>query len=243
MANTCPECGNALELHREPVTLLTGTCGGCGHHWTAFRRETSAGSSETTPTVVVSAEGDGEDEGDDVEVVEEVTVEGPPCPSCGGILTFRPGAGSQVEAVCSGCAQVTAYAPAGGGERERPSRDRRSGDRPVGQAPRASNARPCRECGGPLQFTTGPDGTITGECASCGNRFTLPPRRSSPGGWAGGPSRRFDRGPPRGRFPPRGPPRGRSYDKRPGGRYGSRYSREDRDDDDEERPRRRPRRE
>ena len=49
-------------------------------------------------------------------------------------------------------------------------------------------ARPCRECGAPLRFSTGPDGAISGECDACGNKFTLPPKRE---GFRGG-----SRGPP-----------------------------------------------
>jgi hypothetical protein len=237
MASTCPDCGTAIEFEAHPVTRLTGTCSGCGHLWTAYRldegRPSSPGDGAPRNLEEVAEGGAMEDEDDVV-----VPVEGPPCPSCGASLTFRAGSGPGVEATCAGCGAVTQYVPAGLTPREPPARHGRSDDRPVGPGFRPANARPCRECGGALQFTTAPDGTISGECRSCGNRFTLPPRRESRGGWGPRPGR-FSPGGGRGRFPSRGGGGSRPYGRPSGGGY---RDRRPRDDDEDDRPRRRPRR-
>jgi hypothetical protein len=168
---------------------------------------------------------------------------GPACAECGGPLTIEID-GRTLTAECDSCDTTIQFFQ--GDPDSRPSRPprERSFDGPRreggGEGFRPMNARPCRQCGAPLKFTTGEDGVLTGECESCGNRFTLPPRRDSGRGGFGGPGRR---GPP-GRFAPR-----RDYrsggDRRPPRPGGSRYRPRDRDssEGDDERPRRRPRRE
>jgi hypothetical protein len=225
MTRTCPDCGTPMEYDTRTTTVLMGTCGGCGHQLMVLQNGgMPAGGPEgamPSPTEGVAS-----------------PPEGPPCPACGAALTFRSAGGPRMEATCTGCGAVTAYVPAGSAPREFP---RREGPRPgrfddSGPGFRSSNARPCRECGGPLRFTTAPDGTISGECTSCGNRFILPPRRDFEGGRGGG--RRFDRGPPRGKYAGRSGPR--SYGRPPARGF---RRREERDEDEDDRPRRRPRRE
>jgi hypothetical protein len=148
---------------------------------------------------------------------------GPPCSLCGAPLAISATAAG-LSAVCSGCSSSFQFVLRSDTDPPfRRSAGRggyRSADRNSSEAPRA---RPCRNCGGPLQFTTSPDGLVTGTCASCGNRFTLPPRREDggrprggrpgqrggypsrprgPGGWGRG----GDRGAPPPRFRSRGPP-------------------------------------
>jgi hypothetical protein len=215
---------------------MEGSCPGCGHTFTVLERSVagpSTGPGEETPT------------GAEAGAAEPQGWAGPrmTCDSCDGVLSFRS-AGVGLQAVCSGCGKVSVYVPRAEGAPERlgrresmrpPERETRGGFGP-------SRARPCRECGGPLRFTTEDDGTITGECASCGNRFTLPPRRDGPGGPRGAPRGRFGSRPP-GRFD-RGPPRRPYGAARPGRDRFPRRDRRDGDDAeaDDDRPRRRPRR-
>jgi len=180
---------------------------------------------------------------------------GPECEECGSLLAFREGKNGSLDAVCADCGTTTVYVPQrapGRPEmvfeppergRERPERGRERPERFDGGAPRG---RPCRKCGAPLRFSTGDDGNLVGECDSCGNRFTLPPRADGGGGGGGGWG---SRGAPRyGRreFRPsaggRPPYRGRSGDRtgrpfRPSDRRGPPRG------DDEDRPRKRRRRE
>jgi len=221
-----------MEYDARTTTVLTGTCGGCGHQLTVLQE--GAGPAPTEPGTA-----GGPDAARSWKTAAPATA-GPPCQACGAPLTFRSSGGPGVEATCTGCGAVSSYVPAGMAPREFPRRGAPRPERSDDSGPgfRPSNARPCRECGGPLRFTTAPDGTISGECGSCGNRFTLPPRRESDGGRGGG-ARRFERGPPRGKFGGRGG--SRPYGRPPGGGFGRRQSRDDGDED--ERPRRRPRRE
>ena len=231
MAKSCPDCGAAVEFAEQEARLLTGTCAGCGkmvtvvagvHLEPGTAEETSAGGSTSTPA----------------------PASGPTCEECGAPLSIQID-GRTLTAECESCDTMLQFfqgepdsAP------ERPPRGRSfDGGRRTGggEGFRPMNSRPCRQCGAPLRFTTSEDGVLTGECDSCGNRFTLPPRRDSGrGGGFGGSGRR---GPP-GRYGPRrdyrsgggrGPPRG----------SGGKYRPRDRDsfESDDERPRRRPRRE
>jgi len=238
MARTCPDCGTAMEYDARPATMLTGTCGGCGHQLTVLQ-DGVAPSSDGGPTGADSTATGGPDAPRSWKTATP-TVVGPPCQACGAPLAFRSSGGPGVEATCSGCGAVSSYVPAGTAPREMPRRGPPRPERSDDSGPgfRSPNARPCRECGGPLRFTTAPDGTISGECGSCGNRFTLPPRREFDGGRGGG-GRRFERGPPRGKFGGRGG--SRPFSRPPGGGFRRRESRDD--DDGDERPRRRPRRE
>jgi hypothetical protein len=237
MTRTCPDCGSPVDYASRTAVVLEGSCSGCGHVITVVQG--APGHSGPAPGGPVIAAGA---EGGPAGAVEESGWSGPrpACTSCGEPITFHL-AGPGVQGVCSGCGRASGYLPEGTAPPEfRPRREPRfegpSGGR---EGYPAARARPCRECGGPLRFSTGADGTISGECAQCGNRFSLPPRRESSGGRGGG-GRRFDRGPGP-RFGRGGPPR--RYGGPPRNSYGGRERREGREDDEEDRPRRRPRRE
>jgi hypothetical protein len=233
-----------MEYEARSAYVLTGNCGQCGHQLTILQDGGAPPSDASAP--VPDAAGGGSSEARRTWKAS-APADGPPCQACGAPLTFRSSGGPGIEATCTGCGAVSSFVPAGMVDRESPRMRAPRPDRPDDSGPgfRSSNARPCRECGGPLRFSTAPDGTISGECGSCGNRFTLPPRREFGGDrgdrGGGGGGRRFDRGPPRGKFGGRGG--SRPYGRPPG--TGGRFRpRENRDDGDgEERPRRRPRRE
>ena len=176
MSHTCPDCGSPIENSPEEVRVHRAHCARCGHTLTVLPdRAASAAPSANAdePSAEPSAEPDEEDE--ELSEPEEET-EPPrtapvfPCPQCGSPLQLTSAGPARIEASCEGCgASVQYLLPAPGG----PRREERG---PRGGEEGAPRARPCRECGGPLRFTTGPDGLVVGECASCGNRFTLPPR-------------------------------------------------------------------
>ncbi len=245
MEQACPECGAEVPLTERPAKLLEGSCGGCGHHLTLIRRAPVPGGPAPEPTAVPTDEPAGEEE-DDAEVDDEDEVAapvGPECPTCGGPLTVRLASPTSMEASCPSCHTSTAYVQADRGERPRPPGREFRGRPPRGPRdergpPRES--RPCRECGGALRFSTGEDGGVVGECTSCGNRFTLPPRREFGGGRGGPrPGGRFERG-GYGGGPRRWTPRS---DRGGGGRFRRRDdSRGDGDEDDRRRRRRPPRR-
>jgi translation initiation factor IF-2 len=230
-----------MEFDARPTTVLTGSCGSCGHQLTILQDGAPPSADGSVPAV------DAMGSGGKTWRATAPAVEGPPCQACGEPLSFRSSGGPNVEATCSGCGAVSSYVPAGMAPREFTPRSRPRPERSDDSGPgfRSPNARPCRECGGPLRFSTAPDGTISGECGSCGNRFTLPPRREFGGGDRGGGARRYDRGPPRGKFGGRGG--SRPYGRPPGGGGGYRRREgggdRDGDGDGDDRPRRRPRRE
>ncbi len=243
MAISCPACGSEVDYVDRPARVLAGTCGACGRALTIVQ-EGPAGverGDATTPS-------EGEEPSTTVETGRS-THPGPVCRACGAPLTFQPSAGSSIEAVCSGCGSRETYllATATGNRPRAPPEGR---GRPWdSRAPdfAGSRTRPCRQCGAPLRFSTGAEGTVTGECDSCGNRFTLPPRQDRGGGRGGrdgsrrygvGSSSRYrgrgagsggGEGRPR-RF---GPPSGRFRRREPEGEGGG--------DDGTERKRRRPR--
>lgn len=218
MPNHCPDCGAEMEFESRPASVRIGTCADCGRASTMVEGTLSPAA---PPAGAALPEGDGEQ---------------PICDNCGAVLAFRIASGDGVQAVCSGCHAVSHYVSAGSAVSAPRFRDRPPPrDDSRGEGRMSSSARPCRECGGALRFSTNEDGTTSAECTACGNRFTLPPRRD---GDSRGPSRgRF--GPPRGaggRFGGRagggggwgrGPPRGGA-----GGRSGSYSRRPSRDSDD-----------
>lgn len=187
MTNNCPDCGASMELEQREVRLRTGVCPSCSKEF-AFVEGTTVASRLATPPSNAAEEGEG--------TTAVVAEGGPECEECGSPLQFREGHHGAIEAVCAECETTTVFVRKPEGrfaDRERPPRSE-------GQGPRA---RPCRQCGAPLRFSTGDDGMVVGECDSCGNRFTLPPR---PGGGGGGRSfgRRDFRQGPGGRPPYRG---------------------------------------
>jgi hypothetical protein len=194
MPTPCPSCGAEMEFAERAVVLRTGTCPSCAKEFAYVEGTT------------LSAHLPPEEEGSGATPVgAPVVVEGEAleCDDCGGPLQVRAGRSGELLVVCEDCETTTAYRAQGAETQpeDRPRRDRR----PVPESREGPRSRPCRRCGAPLRFTTGDDGMLVGECDSCGNRFTLPPR--------GGAGRESGfRGPPRGRY---GSPRGRG---RPGDR-------------------------
>ncbi|HEV2165708.1 MAG TPA: hypothetical protein VGS23_01825 [Thermoplasmata archaeon] len=245
MAKSCPDCGADVEYRARQVEILEGTCPGCGHSAVVVAPPTgpasegemgaAAASAPAPPTApcwecgaalaftvhpdhsvdavctscnaathlaMAVPEGEGAAEEDEEETEDDEDEESLPPPR-----RPRMGAGGR-------------FPPRGPRRFDRdarpPRRDTSFGDRPP--------ARPCRQCGGALEFTKSEDGTVTGSCRSCGNTFTMRPREDRP-------SRGFDRRPGWGGRP------------RSGSSYSSdrprRYPRPRSDEDD--RPRRRRR--
>lgn len=172
MAKTCPDCGAAMEFESRPASILLGTCPDCSHAFTLVEG-TATPSSRTGPTP--GPEASSGEAGDR-----------PTCDACGSSLSFRESDEGRIESVCPGCHATARYVLASdrtdteGG----PGSPRRYSGGPSRFD--SSRTRPCRECGGPLTFTSLPDGTVEGRCGSCGNRFTLPARREGGGFGRGG---------------------------------------------------------
>ena len=244
---SCPDCGAETGFVEHAARILQGTCSGCGKTFTILEGAPAV-SSPSAGGPVDPAGGTGTSGAS----LSSGAPAGPPCSVCGAALAVRA-SDTGLEARCSSCSTTFTYvlatSPFPGPGRAYPSRGRPAPREEAGRfgPPRS---RPCRECGGPLRFTTEPDGNVTGECDSCGNRFTLPPRREFGGGRDGGDRRRPGRGGPPsfrrgGRYPSaRGggdAPRFRSG----GPPYRRRERREESDDEDDssDRRRRRPRRE
>jgi hypothetical protein len=229
-----------MEFASQPAHVLTGSCPGCGHSFTMLEGVVKPGNGTGRSL--------GPHAGTENASDESGSIEGPPCSLCGAPLEIAASPGG-LSAVCSGCSTTFQFVLKG--DIERPYRrdfnrgGKSRGDR--GDAPGA-RARPCRNCGGPLQFTTSPEGLVTGTCASCGNRFTLPPRREEGGRGRGGrPGSRggygyrprgpgsWSRGGDRGAAPPRFRSRSPPYRRRePRGddeEDSSRYSRRHRADE------------
>jgi DNA-directed RNA polymerase subunit M/transcription elongation factor TFIIS len=215
---SCPSCGSALEYERVPAELESAHCATCDRQYTLVTP--GAG-----PATIVS-----ESDAEEAETAAETPALA--CPECGGPMELEISGGDRIVATCSACDHSGEYVlrqPGSEVQRETRPRDRERSDR-------GSPTRPCRKCGGPLSFSQDEDGNTVGECASCGNRFTLPPRSEfgGRGGGGRGPSRGYGRDSRGGggrRFPPRG--EGPSWD-RPRRRFDNRER-----DDDSERPRRR----
>ena len=189
MSGTCPDCGEKMEFTDQEVRLRTGTCGACSHAFTFVAGSALAPtpSAETPPAAPAAIEVEG----------------GPECAECGTPLAFRAGEDGAIEAYCEECDTSLRFVPEGSEEPEAPApreRGRRfeRRDEGPGEGPRG---RPCRQCGAPLRFSTNDEGLLVGECSSCGNRFTLPPRDRVGGGRPG-----YDARGGGGRFPPRGGP-------------------------------------
>jgi hypothetical protein len=161
--------------------VLNGNCKSCGRAHTILQHSPATGSDLESS----GPEGAGRpaEEGPRAERIVDVAPPTgvPTCDVCGSLLSFRAPSGRAIDATCSGCGSTHAYIRAGT-EGRGPRRIRATESAPGADASRgysSSRARPCRECGGPLRFSTNPDGTTSGECGSCGNRFTLPRRRDS----------------------------------------------------------------
>ncbi len=246
---SCPDCGAEAEYVEATARVLQGTCSECGRTFTILE-QTQAGSGGPSGSPPEAASDEETTQG----AREASTIPaGPPCSVCGAALAVRASAEGSLEAQCSSCSTTFTYVLATSPPAE-PTRT----FRPRGRPPRdegggfgPSRSRPCRECGGPLRFSTDPDGNVTGECGSCGNRFTLPPRREFGRGRGDGGDRGRPRrsGPPsfrrQGRYPPRRDSGGEGPRYRGGGPSFRRRDRRDdaEDDDSTDRRRRRFRRE
>jgi DNA-directed RNA polymerase subunit RPC12/RpoP len=236
----CPDCGAEIELAERTARLFAGACADCGKPVTVI--QAAAGGSEAVASAPIP-------EGGTARVEAPTPASGPPCGSCGAPLALQAGSPSKIDGSCAACGATFVYLLSRPEERERRF-DRGGPPRRDGPGAGPPRSRPCRECGGPLRFSTDDDGNVTGECTSCGNRFTLPPRREF-GGERGGPGGR--RGPSRSfspsyRRPGRWPRSGEGDRPRRFGparpTFRRRESRSDGDDEDDDgRRRRRPRRE
>jgi len=244
MAESCPHCGASTHFSPQDARVLHGTCPECGVTSTIVQA-TAAGVEPASP----SGPSESASVRPELDAREARPAEpGPACPVCGTALTLRAWSVEAIEAGCVSCGSTTRYRAMreDRGPRPRGTWERRG--REGGPAMGGPRGRPCRECGGPLSFTTDAEGVLTGECAQCGNRFTLPPRTYDR---ATGPPRDRTRGfrsgfPPRGRGPYGAPRAEGRFPRRAGGRPRFRpRDREDESDEDDrpERRRRRPRRE
>jgi hypothetical protein len=235
MSISCPECGGDVPAERRTIAVLAGACSNCS-------REVVLLSPGSTPLAAVplpsapAAPAEAPSAG--------VAIPHPGDDDCDGTLTLEVAAPNRLVGVCTDCGEEFVFQLAGDADEEAEApaapmaRPRRPPMRDMGErgGPRMANARPCRQCGGPLSFETGEDGTVTGHCASCGNTFSLAPRRDS------GPGRFSDRrgggGGGGGGFDRRRSGGGGGWRPRPSGRFDRRGGDSDRDD----RPRRRFRR-
>lgn len=244
MAESCPHCGASTHFAPQDARVLHGTCPECGVTSTIVQAASVGGEAASTSEMSnpVSS-GPDRPEGD-----AQPAEPGPPCPVCGTALALRSWSADSVEAACVSCGSTTRYRAMREGRGPRGPTAWEGRRRDAGPAMGTPRGRPCRECGGPLSFTTDAEGVLTGECAQCGNRFTLPPRTfDRPTGPPRDRSRGFRSGyPPRGRRPYGAPRDGGRFPGRGGGRPRFRpRDREDESDEDDrsERRRRRPRRE
>lgn len=244
MPSTCPGCGADAEFSPRSVRAVHGTCTACGGTFTVVQPEEGPDGPGAGTGSGEGAEGGSPELSGAAHQSRPASPPGPPCGECGAPLALRTWTADFAKASCSGCGATVEYrtGPVGREPRGRPRGDFRGGERDRGfPAPRA---KPCRECGGPLNFSTDASGVVTGECASCGNRFTLPPRAGSGGRPPTGRPGRFSRGyAPR--FPRSSDRSGDRDDRRdrrgPPRRPFRRRERPDDDGDEEDRGRRRRR--
>lgn len=210
---SCPSCGSTLEYEKVPAELESAHCATCDRQFTLV----TPGSG---PATIVS-ESDSEEE-------TPAGAVGLSCTECGEPMELEISGGDRIQAVCTSCEHTAEFVLRGTEPPARPEFRPQARGRPE----RGGMVRPCRKCGGPLSFSQDEDGNTVGECGSCGNRFTMPPRTDS-GGRGGPPRGRSFRGGDGGRRGYSGGDRGGSW--RPSrGRFGR-----DRDSDDDDRPRRR----
>ncbi len=203
LVGTCEACGFTMTVAAE--TPKPGQDGKkeAGKEGLPDEEETA---SEETEEPEEGDEDDDEQEDDEGEETEESPrrrAHGPKrarsgCRSCGGALTFEEDPQGDVQGSCSECGSTFRFVLAlpdrprfsedrgrggfggGGGRDRRPSF--RQGMGGAGGRPQ----RGCRLCGAPLRFETSDDGTVTGMCTECDNKFTLPRRREEGRGGGGG---------------------------------------------------------
>jgi len=171
-----------MEFEQREVRLRTGTCPSCAKEF-AFVEGTTVSSRLASPPAGSPSTLEGG------ATMTEGAEGGPECDVCGSPLAFREGKAGSLEVVCGDCETTTVFVPQKAPprlERVREERPERS-ERPQRFDSEGPRGRPCRKCGATLRFSTGEDGNLVGECESCGNRFTLPPRDDSGRGDRGGP--------------------------------------------------------
>lgn len=248
VGDVCPECGAEARFDERAARILRGHCAGCGRTFTILQEEETGEAATRSVAPAGTASEPASPSAPKGPDASRQAASGPPCGVCGASMDLRPASDTSLEGLCRSCGTTFTYvlaeAPVGGPpERSFPERPRSA---PGARRFPPSRGRPCRECGGPLSFSTDDEGNVTGECASCGNRFTLPPRREFGGGRPGQGRRRDFRKPfpPSARRPGQWPrladgerPRrfrgaGAQFRRRP------RRPRPDEEDDGEERPRR-----
>jgi hypothetical protein len=195
MSRPCPSCGAGVEYAARSAQVLTGTCGQCGHLLAIIGDEPTS-SADSGSSKSAESGGNIEDAGRGGAGGGSRSVDDrPTCEACGSTLTFHSAPDRGVEGACLGCGSNYTYVPAKVAGRE----TRRFGSTRSASSPQGRNrfpssrGRPCRECGGALRFSTNSDGTVSAECGSCGNRFTLPPRRKPVGERDRGRESGFDR--------------------------------------------------
>lgn len=170
MASVCPSCGAEMEFSERSVVLRAGTCPSCAKE-VAFVEGTTLSEHLPEPGEASGAT--------PVGAPLRVSEDAPACEECGAPLEFRTGRGGRLLAVCTDCEATTVFrAERESDAEESPARPARTSGRGPIEGPRG---RPCRKCGAPLRFSTDDEGLLVGECDSCGNRFTLPPRPRSDG--------------------------------------------------------------
>lgn len=234
MSISCPACGGAVDLTERALPVLTGACPNCAREVFLLA---PGGPVPKAPEGSTAAEADetGAPRAEGLAIPH-------PGDDCEGTILLAAGGPDRLVGVCDDCGEEFAFVLSTGAEsdeegaeedeeEDRPTRrpaprfgNARPRERPAGRFGDDRPVRPCRQCGGPLTFETGEDGTVTGRCTACGNTFTLPRRRENRGFDRGGGGR--DRRPSYGRGAPRRyggggggrDYRGRSDDRRPGRR-------------------------
>lgn len=203
MSISCPACGGSVDLAERPLPVLNGVCPNCSREVFLL----APGGPVPRPT---AAEGATSEEAESEAPAAAAGLSIPhPGDDCDGNILLTAGGPDRLTGTCDDCGEEFTFVLSGGEEAEEEERPMRR-PAPRFRAPREMErgggrfdqerpARPCRQCGGPLTFETGEDGTVTGRCSSCGNTFTLPRRREGRGGDRGDRDRRpsYGRGGPR----------------------------------------------
>ncbi len=239
MAKSCPDCGAEIDYHARAIEVLEGTCASCGRSTVVVAPSNATPGDGDRAAVAATAPSAPcwECGGPLAFTVNPDRSIDAACTACEVTTHLTTGAAAEPEGDDEeedddeDDRPRAPRRPPSFGDRPPPGRpgrwdDERRGPRREFGPPSRPMARPCRQCGGALEFTKDEDGTVTGTCRSCGNTFKMRPREDRP-------SRGFERRPGWG-----GRPGGSSYGGRGGG--GRPPYRRPRQDDDE-RPRRRRR--
>ncbi len=107
-----------MEYDARTTTVLTGTCGGCGHQLTVLQEGAGPGTDQPGTA-------GGPDAARSWKTAAPAAA-GPPCQACGAPLTFRSSGGPGIEATCTGCGAVSSYVPGRDGTPRVPAKGRAS---------------------------------------------------------------------------------------------------------------------